>query len=188
MKTKVFDVVVIGGGIAGISTTRALAAKYPNMKIGLLEKEHKFVQHQSCRNSQVLHAGMYYEPGSNKANLCRPGKALWEDFCKERNINYWETGKLICGLTGDDTPRQEELLRRGHANGAPELEILTQEEAKKHAGRLNVADSSAKMLWSPVTGTMDIIKANAELEKDLRDLDNVTLMMGEGVKNVRLFL
>ena len=185
MKTKVFDVVIIGGGIAGISTTRAIASKFPNLKVGLLEKEYKFVQHQSCRNSQVLHAGMYYEPGSNKANLCRPGKALWEDFCKERNINVWDTGKLICGLTKDDTPGQEELLRRGHANGALELEIISQQEAKKYASRLNVADSEAKMLWSPATATMNIIAANEELEKDLRDLDNVTLMMGEGVKNVK---
>jgi L-2-hydroxyglutarate oxidase LhgO len=109
MSTKFFDVVVIGGGICGISSARAIAKKYPQMKIGLLEKETALVRHQSNRNSQVLHAGMYYETGSNRAKLCRPGYNLWLDFCKDRNINVWNTGKLICGMTADDTPRLEEL-------------------------------------------------------------------------------
>jgi L-2-hydroxyglutarate oxidase len=184
MSTKFFDVVVIGGGICGISSARAIAKKYPQMKIGLLEKETALVRHQSNRNSQVLHAGMYYETGSNRAKLCRPGYNLWIDFCKDRNINVWNTGKLICGMTADDTPRLEELLRRAHTNGAPECEIISQKEAQKYAPRLNVADPNAKMLWSPATSTMNINKANVEMEKDIRDLDNLTLMMGQGVKHV----
>ena len=126
---------------------------------------------------------MYY-PGTHRSRLCIPGKRMWEDFCKERGIHIEHTGKLIAGLGSNDNPILDEILSFAKQNGATECEILTQEEARKHAPRLKLEDPEAKLIWSPLTSTMNIKTANIELEKDLRDLDNVTLLLGEGLDSI----
>ena len=97
LATKTFDLIIIGGGIAGTCTARAVGKKFPNLKIGLIEKEAKLATHQSNRNSHVIHAGIYYHPGTYRGRLCRRGMDMWYDFCEERNIEVEQTGKLILG-------------------------------------------------------------------------------------------
>ncbi|SVC95014.1 uncharacterized protein METZ01_LOCUS347868, partial [marine metagenome] len=92
---KQYDVVVVGGGIIGLATSMKLTQDFPNLKVAVLEKEKEVAQHQTGHNSGVIHAGIYYAPGSQKANFCSTGGKLLRDFCDEYGIAYDMCGKLI---------------------------------------------------------------------------------------------
>ena len=92
---KVADFVIAGGGIIGLGMARALACKYPDSKISILEKERTLGEHTSGRNSGVLHAGFYYQTDSVKARFCRQGCQEWTDFCLEHGIGIKQCGKLV---------------------------------------------------------------------------------------------
>src|SRR5215208_1375070 len=98
-------VVVVGGGILGLATARLIAREHAAADVVLLEKEPQLALHQTARNSGVVHAGIYYEPGSLKARLCRRGVALLRDFCAERGVLYEACGKLVVALDERELPR-----------------------------------------------------------------------------------
>uniref|UniRef100_A0A915PLT7 L-2-hydroxyglutarate dehydrogenase, mitochondrial n=1 Tax=Setaria digitata TaxID=48799 RepID=A0A915PLT7_9BILA len=104
-----FDIVVVGGGIIGCATARQLKISNPELKIALLEKEEHLAPHQSGHNSGVLHAGIYYAPGSLKAKLCVRGIDLAYKYCDEHKIPYKKTGKLIVAVEPMEVPRLEGL-------------------------------------------------------------------------------
>src|SRR3954471_1396796 len=89
------DVVVIGGGIVGLSTARALTARQPGLRVLVLEKEDRLAQHQTGRNSGVIHSGIYYPPGSTKARYALTGSRATYEFCEEQGLPARRTGKLI---------------------------------------------------------------------------------------------
>ena len=117
MAAAVVDFAVIGGGIVGLATAWQLQQRYPDSRLCLLEKEPKVAQHQSGRNSGVLHSGVYYKPGSLKATTCRVGKALMEEFCRAEGIRYELCGKLIVALDEQEVARLDAIYERGQANG-----------------------------------------------------------------------
>jgi len=90
-----FDFCIIGGGIVGLATAFRLGQKFPDKSIGVIEKENKLAEHQTGRNSGVLHSGIYYKPGSLKARNCRKGKQAMERFCADHGIDYELCGKVI---------------------------------------------------------------------------------------------
>lgn len=110
-------VVIIGGGIVGLATAYTLLQQHPNWHITVLEKETAVAQHQSGRNSGVLHSGIYYQPNSLKAQNCRRGKALMEQFCQQESIPYLLCGKVIVATREDERAFLQTLLQRGQANG-----------------------------------------------------------------------
>lgn len=112
-----FDCVVIGGGIVGLSVAWAILGKRPKIRIAVVEKEDDWARHQTGRNSGVIHSGIYYKPGSLKAELCREGNRRLIEFCEHHGIRYEACGKVIVATSESELPRLEDLHRRGIANG-----------------------------------------------------------------------
>lgn len=111
------NVLVIGGGIVGLATAHEVACRYPERRVVVLEKEGGLAQHQTGRNSGVMHSGIYYKPGSEKARNCRVGKARLEAFCAQEGIPHSLCGKVIVATAPEELPRLEDILARGLANG-----------------------------------------------------------------------
>lgn len=118
-----FDVLVVGGGIVGLSTAYALTRARPGLRLGVLEKEDGFATHQSGRNSGVIHSGVYYRPGSLKAGYAVGGAAEMVEFCREQGVPYEVTGKLIVATERAELPRLHALAARGRENGIPVTEL-----------------------------------------------------------------
>ncbi len=114
---EVADVLIIGGGILGIAIAFRWTEAYPDHRVVVLEKESELAQHQTGRNSGVLHTGIYYPPGSLKATLCREGKLAIEQFCAEANIPFSRCGKVIVATSSAELPRLDAIFARGQANG-----------------------------------------------------------------------
>ena len=151
MPDHTYDIAVIGGGILGTATAMRLVEAYPRFKVGVVEKEAEVAAHQSGHNSGVIHSGIYYAPGSQKAKSCVAGVRALTDFCDANGIAYELCGKLIVATSEAELPRLDELHRRGTANGVPGLEMID-------AGRLREIEPHAagiRGLYSPSTGIID---------------------------------
>ena len=111
------DVAIIGGGIVGLATAYHLTQRFPALHIVVLEKESEVATHQTGHNSGVLHSGIYYKPGSVKANTCRVGKAAMETFCEREGIRYDLCGKVIVATTERELPVLGSIFLRGQKNG-----------------------------------------------------------------------
>jgi (S)-2-hydroxyglutarate dehydrogenase len=112
-----FDYAIIGGGIVGLSVGWEICQKQPGVRVAVLEKEDGWARHQTGRNSGVIHSGIYYKPGSLKAQLCREGNRRMRQFCDAYGIHYEVCGKLILATTASELPALETLQARGVANG-----------------------------------------------------------------------
>lgn len=113
---KEVDVAIIGGGIVGLATAYQLLQRHPEKRVVVLEKESSVGAHQTGHNSGVLHSGIYYKPGSLKAQNCRVGKRAMEAFCEAEGIPYDVCGKVIVAVDDAEIPRLERILERGQAN------------------------------------------------------------------------
>jgi L-2-hydroxyglutarate oxidase len=128
---------IVGGGLVGLATAYRLLEKFPLARITLLEKEGRVGMHQSTHNSGVLHAGLYYAPGSAKAKLAVAGIRQMTKFCREEDIAHEICGKLVVAVTPEELPRLDELLRRGQANGLQGLRKLEITEMRKIEPHVN---------------------------------------------------
>lgn len=118
-----YDLAVIGGGIVGIATALRYLGRFPDARIIVLEKESAVARHQTGNNSGVIHAGVYYAPGSLKARLCRKGAVLLKEFCRAEGIEFEECGKLIVATDEVEVARLADLRSRAIANGIPFEEV-----------------------------------------------------------------
>lgn len=133
------DVVVVGGGLVGLGTAWQLLRARPGLRLAVLEKESGWARHQSGHNSGVLHAGLYYKPGSEKARLSVRGLQEMVAFCREHGIAHETCGKIVVATTEAELPRLELLWQRGHANGLTGLRKLAAaqiREVEPHAAGL----------------------------------------------------
>lgn len=147
------DVLVVGGGIVGLSTAYALTRSAPGTSVVVLEKEPATARHQTGRNSGVIHSGIYYRPGSLKARYATRGAAEMVKFCAEHDLPHRVTGKLIVATRRDELPRLHALVQRGRENGIPVRELgpaqITEYEprvrglAAIHVGTTGVCDFAA---------------------------------------------
>lgn len=117
-------VVVVGGGIVGLAVARELLHRFPGSGVTVLEKEPRVGAHQTSHNSGVVHAGLYYTPGSLKATLCRAGAERMKAYCTDRGLPYDECGKVVVALREDELGRLDDIAKRAEANGVPGLARL----------------------------------------------------------------
>jgi L-2-hydroxyglutarate oxidase LhgO len=120
---RTFDVILIGAGLVGLATAMALLAERPELRLAVLEKEAAVGTHQSGHNSGVIHAGLYYQPGSLKARFCTAGRLAMMEFAEQHQIPYRQTGKLVVATRDSELPRLAGLAERGRANGLAVREI-----------------------------------------------------------------
>jgi L-2-hydroxyglutarate oxidase len=125
------DVLIVGGGIVGLGTAFRLLEAHPGLRLVLLEKESALARHQTGHNSGVLHAGLYYRPGSAKAQLAVQGLQQMIAFCREHGIPHEQCGKIVVATAPDELPRLETLWQRGVQNGLQGLRRLTREQIKE---------------------------------------------------------
>jgi (S)-2-hydroxyglutarate dehydrogenase len=142
---------VVGGGILGAATAARLQDVVPDAAVTIWEKEGELAAHQTGRNSGVVHAGLYYQPGSLKARLCRRGVGLLRDFCAEHRIAYREIGKVLVALDQLEESRLGEIQERARANGVPGVRRLTAAEL----GEIEPHVRGVAGLHSPTTAIAD---------------------------------
>jgi L-2-hydroxyglutarate oxidase len=124
-------IVVVGGGIIGLATAWRLGQRFPDTRVTVLEKEPAVCRHQSGHNSGVLHAGLYYKPGSRKARLAVSGIRQMVDFCREHSIPHEICGKIVVATSAEEVPRLQILFERGSQNGLEGLKMLTGDELRE---------------------------------------------------------
>jgi (S)-2-hydroxyglutarate dehydrogenase len=159
------DVAVIGAGIVGLATALRLLELRPGLRLAVLEREDRVGAHQSGHNSGVVHAGLYYAPGSAKAVMCREGKGLLERYCAEHGIPIAFPGKLVVALGEAELPRLAALRERGLANGVEALEEVGAERIRE----IEPQAAGIRALWSPRTGIVDFSRVVAVFAADVRE-------------------
>jgi L-2-hydroxyglutarate oxidase LhgO len=154
------DVLVVGAGVVGLACARELAAR--GRGVLLLERHERFGVETSSRNSEVIHAGIYYPAGSLKARLCAAGNRSLYAWCMQRGVSHARLGKLIVATEAAEEPRLEQILRQAEANGVTSLRELTAAEARD----LEPHVRATRALYSPDTGIIDSHQLMATLLAD----------------------
>jgi L-2-hydroxyglutarate oxidase LhgO len=164
-----YDILIVGGGIVGLATARDLLMRRPGQRVAILEKESAIGQHQTGHNSGVIHAGVYYAPGSLKARLCAEGREKTYEYCEQKGIRYEKCGKLIVAVEEEELPRLQNLWERASANGVPGIRMVGPEEIRE----IEPHSAGIKGIFSPETGIVnwsEVAQAYA---------DDVTALGGE---------
>jgi L-2-hydroxyglutarate oxidase LhgO len=156
--------VFVGGGIVGLATARALLELHPGLAVTVLEKESTVGAHQTGHNSGVIHSGIYYRPGSLKAELCRDGAERMVRYCDERGIAHERCGKVIVATDEGELPALDRLLANGTANGVPGLRRIGPEELREYEPHA----AGIAALHSPATAIVDFGQVAAAMAEELR--------------------
>lgn len=151
MASSTPDIAVIGGGLVGLASAYAIAKRAGGQQVAVLEAEAAVGRHQSGRNSGVLHSGVYYQPGSSKARLCREGSTRMLEFCETHEIPIKQTGKVIVATSASQIAPLQEIERRGRANGLTGLRSIDPDELAE----LEPHVSSVAALSVPQAGVVD---------------------------------
>ena len=157
------DFVVIGGGILGLAVARELLARHPDASLCVLEREDRLAAHQTSHSSGVIHAGIYYAPGSLKARLCVEGARLLYAYCDVHGIEARRNGKLIIAAKESELPRLDELERRGRANQVPGLRRVAGDEIAE----IEPHARGTSALHSPGTGVVDFARVATAFAADV---------------------
>ncbi|WP_029532181.1 L-2-hydroxyglutarate oxidase [Pseudomonas asplenii] len=193
----IYDFCIIGGGIVGLATAMELLKRQPGASLVILEKEASLARHQTGHNSGVIHAGIYYAPGSLKAELCKRGAQATQDFCREHGIRYEICGKMLVASTPLEMQRMQALYERSQLNGL-KVERLDGEELRRREP--NIVGLGA--LFLDATGIVDyrqvceamarVIRSNGgeiHLQKTVtaiqENTDSVTVSTADGVWQAR---
>ncbi|WBB89888.1 L-2-hydroxyglutarate oxidase [Verrucosispora sp. WMMC514] len=175
MSSRKQTVGVVGGGILGLAVARELLLRRPGTSVTVFEKEDRLAAHQTGHNSGVVHAGLYYQPGSLKAHLCRRGAGLLREYCAEHTLPYRELGKLVVALDRAELPALDRIEDRARSNGVPDLARLD---------RAGIADREPAVagiaaLHSPRTAVVDFAAVCERLAADVRRLGGRVLTSTE---------
>jgi len=174
------DLAVVGAGILGLAVARELNARHPERSAVVLERAPRVASEQTGHNSGVIHAGIYYAPGSLKARLCVTGARELYAFCERREVRHERCGKVIVARHRGELARLDELERRGRANGTPGLRRLSPEELREVEPHCRGVGA----LHSPATGIVDFAEVARALARELEGQE-VPVVTGCGVVDVR---
>ena len=174
-------IAIIGGGIVGVAVARALVLRGVG-EVTVFEKEHRLAAHQTGHNSGVVHAGLYYKPGTLKAELCAAGRIAIRDYCDQKNLPYREVGKLVVAVDESDLPALADIEQRAIANGVPGLarfdDIVRIRDIEPH-----VAGIAA--VHSPHTAVVDYTAITEAMAQDVREAGG-TILTGQEVVAMRV--
>ena len=159
-----YDLAIVGGGIVGLATSYRLLQKRPDLRLVILEKEAEVATHQSGHNSGVLHAGLYYVPGSLKARLCREGKQMVQDFADAHGIKYELCGKVVVALDETELERLENIRVRAEANGVEGLRAISGDELRE----IEPHCLGVRALHSPRTGIINFREVALAIADEVR--------------------
>jgi L-2-hydroxyglutarate oxidase LhgO len=175
-----YDFIIVGGGIVGLATGLRILEARPGTKLLLLEKEDSLGRHQTGHNSGVLHAGLYYKPGSLKAKLAVEGLREMVSFCQTHKVTHEQCGKIVVATEPDELPRLEKLMERGVANGLKGLRKLSSEEIREiepHAAGLAA-------IHVPEEGIVDYAGVVQAMANEIRNLGG-EVRTGEQVEGLK---
>lgn len=174
------DIAIVGGGIVGLATALAIVTRKPGTTVCVLEKEATLGSHQTGNNSGVIHSGLYYKPGSAKAQTCVEGARRMVEFCKEHGIAHSICGKIVVATNEAELPALAELYRRGKANAVAGIEEIGPErirEIEPHAAGI-------KALWVPSTGIVDYVAVSKKYGELIASKGG-TVLTGAKVLSIR---
>lgn len=170
---------IVGAGILGLAVARELAEAWPDATITILDKERDVAVHQTGRNSGVAHAGLYYQPGSLKAELCRQGIELLQAFCAEHGLPYDACGKLVVARDATEIDRLREIERRATLNGVGGLRWLEGDQLQE----IEPAVTGVAAVHSPHTAIVDFRAVARTLAKQVTDRGG-TILLGREVRAI----
>lgn len=171
---------IIGGGIVGVALARALSGR--GDAVTVLEKENRLAEHQTGHNSGVVHAGLYYKPGSLKATLCAAGRVSIREFCEQKGLPYREVGKLVVAVDDSELGALAEIERRSIENGVPDLRRID-DVARLREIEPHVAGVAA--VHSPHTAVVDYATITEAMAQDVRAAGG-SIRLGHDVTGIRL--
>lgn len=174
------DITIIGGGIVGLATAREIVQRFPKATVCVVEKEKHLVDHQTSHNSGVIHAGIFYEPGSQMAKLCVDGARRMYEYCDAKGLPCERVGKLIVATQESDLAILDDLHRKATANGVEGLEFLSSEQVKD----LEPNVSCIRALHSPNTGITDFAKVALSFAEDFLASGRGQIRTGFTVKGI----
>ena len=174
-----YQVVIIGGGIVGLATAYQLISSKPQLNILLLEKEDSVGRHQTGHNSGVIHSGLYYKPGSLKAQNCIKGYHQLVEFCQEYGIDFELCGKIVVATDPEQLPLLDNLHRRGEQNGLKGLKPIPQEALNDYEPHVQ----GLAGLWVPQTGIIDYLEVAEKLAELIQER-GVTIKLQEKVIDI----
>lgn len=194
------DLAIVGGGIVGLATAYQVLQTRPDVRITILEKENDIALHQTGRNSGVLHSGIYYKPGSLKANTCRKGKALMEAFCTHENIPFDLCGKVIVATSTEELPILDRIFSRGQQNGVrcrmidavelKEIEPHTAGIKAIHVPEAGIVDYTqvCHSLKARITGAGSTVRTCFEVKEITHSAEGFLLSSTEEEVNARFII
>ena len=174
-----YDRVVVGAGILGLAVARELLARNPDSRVAVVDKADRVAAHQTSHNSGVIHAGVYYAPGSLKARLCVKGAALMYEYCERQGIDVNRIGKLIIATGAGELPGLDELERRARANGVPGIRRIGGPQIRE----IEPQAIGVAALHSPNTGIVDFRTVCDRLAADVMQA-GAELRLGWPVRDV----
>ena len=164
-----YDIVIGGAGIVGLATAYQLLKQHPSLKLAILEKEPQIAAHQTGHNSGVIHSGIYYKPGSLKAENCLHGYRMLLEFCRQEEVPHEKCGKVIVATREEELSQLEMLCQRGQTNGLEGLEMMDQRDLQKREPHC----AGIAGLKVPQTGIVDYKEVSRKLA------DNISRLGGE---------
>jgi L-2-hydroxyglutarate oxidase len=160
------DLIVVGAGILGLSVAREFLLRHEGAQVLVLEKELQIACHQTGHNSGVIHAGVYYEPGSLKARLCVEGSRALYAYCDDRQVPYERCGKVVVATREDERAGLEKLVGRAKANGVPGVELIDAARLAELEPHVN----GPAALYSPTTGIVDFRRVAQAVADDVTSM------------------